>query len=250
MVFERKLLQLGLLVGNFLELVQEPGIDVGHLRDLANGHALRERVADVLQALRMRRNQAFGQDARLDFFGADALAGLQRAHGLQQRLFEGAADGHDLADGLHLRTEGFVGAGKFLELPLGNLDDDVVERRLETGRRLARDVVGDFVERVADGELGGDFRDGKAGRLRRQSAEERETRGFISMTTMRPLCGIDGELDVGAAGLDANLADHGDGGIAHGLVFAIGECLRGGDGDGVARMHAHGIEVLDGADRR
>ena len=51
---------------DFLELVQEPGIDVGHLRDLAHAHALRQRVADVLQPLGMRRHQALGQDARLD----------------------------------------------------------------------------------------------------------------------------------------------------------------------------------------
>ena len=59
---------------------------------------------------------------------------------------------------------------------------------------------------------------------------------------------IDGELDVRAAGLDANLANDGDGGVAHGLIFAVGERLRGRDGDGVAGVHAHGIEVLDGAD--
>ena len=31
--------------------------------------------------------------------------------------------------------------GNFSNCPLGNLDDDVVDRRLEAGRRLARDVV-------------------------------------------------------------------------------------------------------------
>ncbi len=68
------------------------------------------------------------------------------------------------------------------------------------------------------------------------------------MTTMRPSCGVDGELDVGAAGLDADLADDGERGVAHELVFLVGQRLGGGDGDGVAGVDAHGVEVLDGAD--
>ena len=206
-----------------------------------------ERVADVLQPLGMRRDQPLGQDARLDLFGVDALAGLQRAHGLQQRLLEGAADGHHFADRLHLRAERFVGAGEFLELPLGNLDDDVVERRLEAGRRLARDVVGDLVERVADGELGRDLGDREARGLRRQRRRARDARVHLD-DDHAPVVRIDGELNVRSAGLDADLANDGDGGVAHGLVFAIGERLRRSDGDGVAGVRAHGIEVLDGAD--
>jgi hypothetical protein len=42
------------------------------------------------------------------------------------------------------------------------------------------------------------------------SAEERDTRGFISMTIMRPSSGIDRELHVRAAGIDADLAQHRD----------------------------------------
>ena len=95
---------------------------------------------------------------------------------LQQRFLEGAADGHDFADRLHLRAERLVGAGKLFELPLGNLDHHVIERRLEAGRRFARDVVGDFVERVADGKLGGDLGDREAGGLRGQRRGARDAR--------------------------------------------------------------------------
>ncbi len=80
------------------------------------------------------------------------------------------------------------------------------------------------------------------------SAELRETRGFISMTIMRPLVGIDGELHVRAAGFHADFADDGRSGVAHALIFLVGERLRGGHGDGVAGVHAHGVEILDGAD--
>ena len=42
------------------------------------------------------------------------------------------------------------------------------------------------------------------------SAEERDTRGFISITTMRPSRGIDRELHVGATSLDTDFAQDRD----------------------------------------
>ena len=39
------------------------------------------------------------------------------------------------------------------------------------------------------------------------SADERETRGFISMTMIAAVGGVDRELDVAAAGVDADRAD-------------------------------------------
>ena len=50
--FHRVLLQLQLHVANFFELVKEPRVDRGHLRDLLDGVALAQRIANV------------GQDAR------------------------------------------------------------------------------------------------------------------------------------------------------------------------------------------
>ena len=39
------------------------------------------------------------------------------------------------------------------------------------------------------------------------------------------------KLNVRSAGFDTDLADHRNGRIAHGLIFAVGERLRRGDGD-------------------
>ena len=90
---------------------------------------------------------------------------------LAERLGEVAAQGHRLADRLHGRGQRVVGRRELLEREPRDLDDDVVERRLEgRRRRAAGDVVRDLVERVADRELGGDLRDREAGRLRRQRA--------------------------------------------------------------------------------
>ena len=64
-------------------------------------------------------------------------ADLQRPHGLHQRGLEGAVDGHDLAGGLHLRADGAVGLVELVERPARDLDDDVVDGRLEAGHGLA-----------------------------------------------------------------------------------------------------------------
>src|SRR5262249_52374492 len=60
--------------------------------------------------------------------------------------------------------------------------------------------------------------------------------------------GIDCKLDVAAAGFDADLADDGNGRIAHALVFLVGQRLYWGHRDRIAGVHAHRIEVFDGAD--
>ncbi len=55
-------------------------------------------------------------------------------------------------------------------------------------------------------------------------------------------------MHIGAAGFHADFAQHGNRAVAHDLVFLVGEGQGGGDGDAVAGMHAHGIDVLDCAD--
>ena len=175
-------------------------------------------------------------------------AGLQRAQRLLQRFGEGAADRHRLADRLHRGGQHRLGAGELLEGEARDLGDDVVDRRLERGRRRAAgDVVGDLVERVADRQLGGDLGDRKAGRLRGQRRGARHAR--VHLDDDHAAVGrIDRELHVGAAGLDADLAQHRDRGVAHDLVFLVGQRQRRRDGDRIAGVHAHRIDVLDRAD--
>ena len=91
-------------------------------------------------------------------------------------LAEVAADAHRLAHRLHLRRQRPVGARELLEREARRLHDDVVDRRLERGRRRAGDVVRDLVERVADGEAGRDLRDRVARRLRRERRAARDAR--------------------------------------------------------------------------
>ena len=88
---------------------------------------------------------------------------------------------------------------------------------------------------------------GKAGRLRRQRRRARDARVHLDDQHLA-VGGIHGELDVAAAGVDADLANDRDGGVAHHLVLAVGERHRRRHGDRVAGVHAHRIEVLDRAD--
>jgi hypothetical protein len=176
------------------------------------------------------------------------LAGLQAAQRLLQRLLEGAADGHDLAHRLHLGGQSRIGLRELLEIKPRHLGDHIVDGGLERGRRgAAGDLVAQLVQGVADGELGRHLGDRKAGGLGRQRRGTRHARVHLD-DDHAPVFGIDGELDVGAAGVDADLAQHGQRGVAHDLVFLVGQRLRRRDGDGVAGVHAHGIEVFDGAD--
>ena len=136
---------------------------------------------------------------------------------------------------------------ELLEGEAGGLDDDVVEGGLEGGGGGAGDVVAQFVEGEADGEEGGDFGDGEAGGLGGEGGGARDA-GVHLDDDAAAGAGIDAPLDVGAAGGDADGAHDGEGVVAHGLVFGVGEGLDGGDGDGVAGVNAHGVDVLDGAD--
>ena len=56
------------------------------------------------------------------------------------------------------------------------------------------------------------------------------------------------KLNVRPTGLDPDLANYRKRGVAHHLVFLVGERLHRRDRDGVASVHAHRIEILDGTD--
>ncbi|OPY11760.1 MAG: hypothetical protein A4E69_02647 [Syntrophus sp. PtaB.Bin138] len=59
---------------------------------------------------------------------------------------------------------------------------------------------------------------------------------------------MNGELDIGSARFHAYFPHDGHGGIPQTLVFGVGQGLGRRHRDGFARVHPHGIEILDGAD--
>ena len=79
------------------------------------------------------------------------------------------------------------------------------------------------------------------------SADERDTRVHLDHDHV-PVARVDRELDVGSARVHAHGPHDGDGRVAHALVFLVGERKRRGDGDRVARVYAHRVNILDRAD--
>ena len=210
---------------------------LGHVEDAV----LRGTPDQVVEAVLLKHVLAFA-------IGVQAgTPVLQRAHGLAQGLFKRAADPHDLADGLHARGQHVVGALELLEREARSLHHAVVDRGLEACRRGLRDIVDDLIERVSDGKARRSLRDGETGRLRCKRRRARHA-GVHLDDHHAPVIRVHGELHVRSARFDAHLFENGEACRAHTLVFHVAERLSRGDGDGVARVHAHGVQVLDGAD--
>ena len=123
---------------------QEPRIDLADREDLLIGKPSRIACATLSSrsgvgepsAARMRRGSRL---VAAEAFDRDLVEagepGLQRTQRLLQGLLEGAADRHRLADRFHRGGEQRLGAGEFLEREARDLGDDIVDGRLERGRR-------------------------------------------------------------------------------------------------------------------
>ena len=240
---------LGLEGDDLADPLEEPPVDPRERMDLRGREARAIGVADREDTIGRRHAQEVAQllegDGPAEREPPAVL--LERADGLLERLLEGPPDRHHLAHRLHLGRERPVGLGEFFERPPGELHHAVVDRRLERRGRLPRDIVADLVEGVADGELGRDLGDGKAGRLRGERRGARHTRVHLDHDEA-PVVRVDRELDIRATRLDADLPHDGDRGVAHQLVFLVRERLCRRDGDRVSRVDAHRIEILDRAD--
>ena len=80
------------------------------------------------------------------------------------------------------------------------------------------------------------------------SADDRDTRGFISMTTIRPLAGLTANWMFEPPVSTPTLRMMQPRGVAHPLIFLVAERQDRRHGDAVAGVHAHRIDVLDRAD--
>ena len=244
----------GLELDQLAQVLEKPDVDPGQAADLLGRHPGRERVPDLQDALRRARAQVVHEGGPVDARDGGIVARvearppvLERAQGLVERLLERAPDPHGLAHRFHLRGEPLVVAREFLEIPARHLHDHVVDGGLERGRGLAGDVVRDLVQPVADRELGGDLGDREPGRLRGERGAARHARVHLDHDHVARFA-VEGELDVGAAGLHPDACHDLLGRIPHGLVLDVGQRLGRRDRDAVAGVDSHGVEVLDRAD--
>ena len=162
--------------GERLQLAQEPAVDQAEARAPP-----RPRGRAGSASSTWSKRSAVGIAERRDQLGVvggefGGRVELARAHRLGEGLAEGAPDRHRLADRLHVGREPAVGAGELLEGEARDLGDDIVDRRLEGGRRRLGDVVGDLLQGVADRQFRRHLRDRETGCLggeRRGAADPR-----------------------------------------------------------------------------
>ena len=208
------------------QLVQVPGVDAGARVQRGHVVAAAEGLEHQLVAV-PGRDLERGQQRLVVGRRRGAHVQLARAPGLHPRLLERAADGHRLAHRLHVGGQLAVLAGELLEREPGPLDHHVVDGGLERRGRDAGDVVVDLLERVADRQPRGDLGDREPGGLGRQRGRARHARVHLDDDDLVGL-GVHGELHVGAAGLDPDGADHGDGLVAQRLVLDVARASAAG----------------------
>ena len=238
---------------HIVDAVEIPRIDTADGVDARNIPATAQGLDHKEDAVLSRGAHGLGEFVVAQLIGALLATGantlvpvLQRAHGLAKGLLKGAADRHDLAHGLHARGERGVGALELLEGKARHLDHTVVDCGLKAGGRSLGDVVDDLVERVAHSQARGGLGDGETRGLGSEGGRAAHARVHLDDDQATGV-GVHGKLYVGATGLDTDLLQDGERGHAHALILKVGERLRRRHGDGVTGMHAHGVEVLDGA---
>ncbi len=246
---ETPALEAQLAVDDRLDLVEEPAVDPGQLVDAVDGEALLEGLGDAEEPLVGRLAELLLEVPEgIVRVGDEAVdADLEHPGGLLDGLLEGPADGHDLADRFHLRADLLRDAAELLEVPAGDLDDEVVEGGLEAGGRDLGDRVRQAGQGVAEGELGGDEGQRVARGLAGQGGAARQP-GVDLDDAVVAVAGIEGVLDVALAD-DAEVADGLEGDGPEAVVLLVRQRLRRGDDDALPGVDAHGIEVLHVADR-
>ena len=239
----------GMEVGELLHLVDEPRVVRRESGHLLHSHAPRERLRDPVDAPRRGTHEVRSQRrviaAVVGRVEADRAV-LEAAHRTVERVAERAAERHDLAHRVHAGGERVVRAGELLEVEAGDLHDDVVDRRLEGRTRPTRDVVGDLIERVAERKTCRDLRDRETRRLGRERG--RTGHAWVHLDDdLTAADGVDGELHVRSARLHPDAAQDGERCVTHLLQLGVGQRHCRCDGDGITRVHAHRVHVLDRA---
>ena len=230
------------------QMLHEPWIDLGERTDLFARHPSLQRLKQPVNSVRPRNVQPLAQQRRRHFGRrTPCRARFERANTLAERFLKRAADGHHFAHRLHLCAERRIRAREFLELPLGNLHHHVIDGRLETRWRFLRYVVRNFVQRHAHGQSRRDLGDRKTRGFRRQRRAARDARVHLDHHHA-PGRRLHAKLNIRPARLHAHFADNRGGGVAHALIFLVGERLRRSHGNRIPGVDAHGIEILDRAD--
>ena len=234
---------------HFLQLCKEPAVDAGDAEDLVDGRTALQGLKNGKQTVVIHPAKPLpdgGMVLGIVFAVQAVQAHLRPPDGLHQRHLKAGGDGHDLAGGLHLGTQLAAGVGKLIEGPLGHLHHDVVDGRLKAGAGLACDVVLDFVQRVAKGDLRGDLGDRITGGLGCQGGGTADAGIHLNDRIFKAVR-IQRQLHVAAAH-DPQMGDDVQRGLPQHLELLVRQGLGGSHHDGITGVDAHGVKVLHGAD--
>ena len=238
--------QAQLQVRQVLHLIQEPPVDLGDVIDGLVRHTALEGFVYAESALGVLYMQVLNDFLGSQLFkvgqGQGVHAQLNGADCLHHGVFKVVANGHHFAGGHHLGSQTLIGVNELIKRPFGVFDDHIVQRRLKAGAGFASHIVGDLVQRVAQGNLGCHLGDGIAGCLGGQRRGAGHTGVDLDDRILKAVR-LEGKLAVAAA-LNAQLGDDIQRGGTQHLVFLIGQSLAGCHNDGVTGMHADRVQVF------
>ena len=136
---------------------------------------------------------------------------------------------------------------KFLKCEPWNFHDNIVDGRFKTGFSDLRNIVGNLIKGIPDGQLRGNLGYRESGGLGSQGGTPRYARIHFN-NHQCPVVRIQRKLNVGSAGINTDFSDDADRRVSHMLIFFIRQGHGRGHRDTVSGMHTHWIEILDGAD--
>ena len=167
---------------------------------------------------------------------------LRTAHRFHQRIFKRRRDSHNFACRFHLRAEFSGGTHKLVERPFRELYHNVVKRGFKARTGLARYIVFDFVESVAERDFCRYLRDGVARRFRCKRRRARNSRIDLDHRIIKTVR-VKRELAVTAADYSERGNDVQRRRTEH-LIFFVRKRQRGCDNDAVARVYSDRVEVF------
>ena len=172
---------------------------------------------------------------------------LQGTKRLLQGLLKGSAHGHSLANRLHTGGQNAAGALKLDKGKARNLDHAVVDGRLKGSRSCLGDVIGNFIQCIANREQCRHLCNWETSCLGSQRGRAADARVHLNDNDAA-VSWVDRKLNVRTTAGNTYTLENSDGVVAEVLELFIGKRLGWSNGNGVSRVDTHWIEVLDGAD--
>ena len=231
------------IVVDIFQFAEEPGVDLGQVVDPIDRITFFERLGDREDTQVGRMRQFFFEVTEFQVAVADESVHPLPDHpqSFLDDLLERLADRHDLADGLHARSDLARNTGELAQVPTRDFADQVVERRGHVSR-IRRSHLADLVERIAQGQFGRHERQRIARSLRRQRRRTAQPGVHLDHAVVVRL-GVERVLDIAFAD-DPDVADHLFGKFLQQGQFLVVQRTGRGHHNALAGVDSQRIEVL------